>query len=186
MKKGFTLIEIIVVVGIISILIPTIFAVFFLIAQQNLRLARFSEVNRQGNFAINTIEDLILKNAVSIHSAVPNNDANENKICDIATSSQLYIGDLYFKDKKGNHFYFDAIGTPAKIASQSSITNASAEIISPKVIVSNFSSKCKSAGFSGALVNYSFDLCYNLNNSCGEASEKVSLHFGTTIFLRQD
>ncbi len=182
MKKAFTFVEMLVVIGIISIALPTLYAIFFLILQQQVRLVRLSEVNRQGNFAINMIEDIISKNALTIHTSTP---SDSNKVCAITVPAvqTSYTGALYFKDKMGNNFYFDLTGSPVKISSESSIPNTSVNITSSKIIVSNFSSDCSVSGFSSPLTNFSFDLCYNIGGSCGAVADKVSLHFATTISL---
>lgn len=181
-SRAFTFIEMLVVIGIISIALPTLYAIFFLILQQQVRLVRLSEVNRQGNFVINMIEDVIGKNALSIHTSTP---SENNRVCAITVPAvqTTYTGALYFKDRMGNSFYFDLTGSPGKISSESSIPNTSAKITSSKVITSNFSSNCSVSGFSRPLTNFSFDLCYNIGNSCGSAADKVSLRFDTTVSL---
>ena len=180
--RGFTFIEMLVVIGIISVALPTLYAIFFIILQQQVKLIRLTEVKRQGNFVTNSIENVISRYASSIHTAIP---ADSNKVCAITIPEVQtnYSGTLYLKDKMSNYFYFNSTGNPEKIASQSSIPNTSTDITSSKVITSNFSSSCSVSGFSAPLAVYSFDICYNLNGSCGSAAEKVSLHFQTTVPL---
>lgn len=184
--EGFTFIEMVVVVGIISIALPTLYAIFFLILQQQVKIVRLSEVQKQGTFVVNTIESLIRNNALSIYS-----DATRtSRVCAVVipaiplsspVTPQPDAISLYFKDKGGNPFDFNPTGSPEKIASESA--GPSVDLTSSKVTVSNFTASCTVSGYSSPIVAINFDLCYNINGTCGSAGERVSLQFGTTVTL---
>jgi len=187
--RGFTFIEMVVVIGIMAIALPTLYAIFFLILQQQIKIVRISEVQRQGTFVVNTIESLVKKNAYSIHTGSPPSTAN--RVCAVTTPpvSLTSSSQLYLKDKAGNSFDFTVpIGTQ-KISSESAVlgSNSTIDLTSSKVLVvtNSFSQGCSVSGYASPVITYSFDLCYNINNSntCGSASEEVSLHFETTAAL---
>lgn len=180
----------VVVIGIMSIALPTLYAIFFLILQQQIRIVRLSEVKNQGQFVINTIESLVRKNTASIYS----DSGYTTRVCAVVVPAVPLSSEtnpdttsLYFKDKQGNSFYFDPGGSPEKIASKSA--GSSIDLTSTKVIVSNFVTSCTVSGYSSPVVTVSFDICYNtdvISPSCGTNSEKASLNFQTTIALPQN
>lgn len=179
---GFTFIEMVIVIGVMIIALPTLYAIFFLTLQQQVRIASLTEVKRQGNFAANTIEALIKRNAISIHSGIP---SNTNRICAPPIAS-TYSSILYFKDKLDKYFYFDTPGDGTKIASESSVTSPTkTDLTSNKVLIYNFSSSCtiSSEGFSSPIVTFSFDICYKIGASCGTGLNLATFHFESTITL---
>lgn len=183
--EGFTFIEMVIVIAIIGIALPTLYAIFFLILQQQIKTSRLVEVKRQGGFVINTVESLIQRNAVSIHSGTPPTDSNRVCVPPSPSSYPSGSGTLYFRDKLNNYFYFDTPGSPSLIASESSITNASANITSSKVIVNTFSSRCSisNQGYSSPVIIYSFDLCYKVGGVCATGADSATLHFESTVLL---
>lgn len=178
-NNAFTFIEMIVVIGIMSIALPTLYAIFFLILQQQMKIIRLAEVKRQGDFVVNTIESLVKKNAFSIHSGIP---TDGNKIC-TPPNSTTTSGPLYFKDRSGNYFYFDIPVGTTKISSESA--GQGIDLTSSKVVIdsASFTQNCTISGFSAPYVTYSFDLCYNTDNTCAPSSTHDILHFETTAAL---
>lgn len=187
MKKAFTFIEMVVVIGIMSIALPTLYAIFFIILQQQVKIVRLAEIKNQGQFVINTIEKLVRNDAASIYS----DSGYTTRVCavvfpavSLSATTNPDTPSLYFKDKRGYSFYFDPSGSPEKIASKSA--GPSVDLTSSKVIISNFVTSCTVSGYSSPVVTVSFDICYNTNAispSCGTNSEKVSLEFQTTVAL---
>ncbi len=183
MKKAFTFIEIAVVVGVISIALPTLYAIFFLILQQQVKLLRLTEVKRQGTFLNDTLTTLVRNNATGIYKA-----QNGLQVCSNAVSGDksYTTGTLYFRDKQSNWFNFNL--SSQKIASVSSIFGATADLTSPrapiKVFITSFTSKCSTTSYATPIVIFSYDMCFNINGSCGLAGDTVSLHFQPTVKLR--
>ena len=67
-KKGFTMIEMLIVIGLFIILLPTIFAILSTILRQQLRMYKIVEAKRQGDAAMAFMKEKILRDGVSITS----------------------------------------------------------------------------------------------------------------------
>ncbi len=103
-KKGFTYLEIIVVVGVIGLVLPALFAILFAIISQQTKLYALQEVKRQGDSALSIIENTIKKNAVGIYSDL---NLTTEKCKDTDQSYNSIDGTTFwFKDKQGVAFKF--------------------------------------------------------------------------------
>ena len=173
--KGFTLLESLVVVGVISIIIPALFALFFAHLRAQSKIYVLQEVKKNGDAALGTIETLVKENAISVHSASPPTSGNE--VC--ATMSS-YTGVLYFLDRNGSYFSFDQ--TNDKIASSSSVSST-VNLTSDKVKVSAFSLSCtRNSTYSEPLVSVSFTVTQAITAT--NPSETASLNYQTKMKLR--
>ena len=65
-KKGFTLIEMVVVVGVIGFVLPILFAIVFLIIQQQARIYSLQEVKKQGDQALFSMRGTVKQYAEKI------------------------------------------------------------------------------------------------------------------------
>lgn len=85
MKKGFTLIEIIIVIGVLSILLPIFTNIFFNLSRLQVQLSILQELKEQGDFVQNQIMNTVRGSATSIDStcagfpSMPN--TNQAQIC---------------------------------------------------------------------------------------------------------
>jgi len=178
-KKSFTLIEMIVVLAIVGLVMPVIFAIIFGLARQQTKIYRLSEVKRQGNYVLNNTAVLIRNNAKSIHSTQPPSAEQ------CATVDSLYSSNnsLYFLDKNDRWFGFKL--TSNKISSES---GNPADLTSTKVVVSGLTIGCKRTTlYSPATVSLSFDICYATGvGTCASSrpEETATLHYQTKIKLR--
>ncbi len=180
MKKFFTLIEVIVVLGVLGFIIPTIFIIVFTISREQLKVKAITEVKRQGDFIINNISNLIKNNAISIHSSVPPNLSNI--VCfdsDFNNNSELVFEDL-------NTQWFKIYLNNDKISSSSALSIINLNSNSTKIY--NFSIGCQSGNFySAPIVNLSFDICYKGNKTdciTDSIESTATLHYQTKIKLR--
>jgi len=179
-KKSFTLIETIVVIAVIGLTIPAIFAIIFGLVREQTKIYRLSEVKRQGDFVLNNISVLIRNNALSVHSASPPTVANEK--CSIVESYSS-SSSLYFIDQNDNWFGFSLSNNKV-----SSVSATPVDLTSLKVIVSNLTIGCqKTALYSPAIVSLYFDICYRTGAGTCTSSrpeELATLHYQTKIKLR--
>ncbi|MBI2049778.1 type II secretion system protein [Candidatus Roizmanbacteria bacterium] len=164
---GFTLMEVIVVVGIIAILTPALFAIVFGILRQQAKVQALKQAKREGDFLLQNIENNIRNYALSIHSGPPD-DTNIECNSSSPPKNAYQSSPMYFKDKFGNWFKYDiAAGgsNNTKIASDSSLTNADADLTTSKVDVQGFTQTCTStSAFSPAVVSIQFTINYNTDS----------------------
>lgn len=179
-RRGFTFIEMLVVISVIGLALPVLFSLILTILQQQTKIYRLVEVKRQGDYILNIMENNIRNNASSIYSGVPNpNDTN--LICDTSGSSG---SGSYFKDKLGNWFHYLNLD---KVSSQSSTTSQLFDLTNSKVRVSNFSISCnRKSSFSPPIVTVTFNICYNTGVDCSSSrpEETASMTYQTKIKLR--
>lgn len=185
MKKGFTLIETIVVIAVIGITLPVLFAIILTLMRQQLKINRLSEIKRQGDYISSVIENTIKDSAISIHNGLPINDSKE--ICKEALSFSSPATVLYFLDKNKNWFGYQFSGNT--LASESAdLENPSIDLNSSKILISNFSISCsRNTVYSAPSVQFSFDLCYDtgLPNCATTRPEEITfLHYQSRIKLR--
>lgn len=151
-RNAFTFIEMLIVVGVVAIILPVIFAIFFILLRQQARIYSLQEAKKQGDFIIVTMQELIKNQATSIHTA--NTVLPANEVC-INEDTESNIP-LYFKDRFGNWFNFYLTGTI--ISSGSALTN-SIPLTNSQVEVSNWQIDCKKQNmFSPAIVNINFNI----------------------------
>ncbi|MEN9327749.1 MAG: hypothetical protein RI947_557 [Candidatus Parcubacteria bacterium] len=172
--KGFTLIEVIVVIAVIGMIIPAIFSVIVAILQQELKIYQLSEVKRQGDTALAIIESTVKLNAVSINDA----GTGGNAVCDDAGDT----GDAdYFRDDEGNWFRFSVSND--RIASSSSIVNATNDITKSTVVVSDFALTCsRPNGAAPPLINVQFTV--SAGGTSTRQEERASITYRTKLKLR--
>ena len=191
MKKSFTLIETIVVIAVIGLTLPVLFALIFTLMRQQIKIYRLSQVKKEGDYLLSTMGNTIRDNAMTIHQANPPSDANI--VCNDLVTSPIYptgggtIGNLYFLDTNNNLFGYRLTGT--KIASDSaSPTVHSVDLTSSKIVVYDFSIACaKNADYSTPYVSISFNICYQTTSAncvTSRPEEKASIHYQTRIKLR--
>ncbi|MFA5770474.1 MAG: type II secretion system protein [Patescibacteria group bacterium] len=181
MKKSFTLIETIVVVAVIGLTLPVLFAIIFILMRQQTKINRLSQVKREGDYVINLMENTIKNDAITIHSGKPADDANIT--CSLANSS--FSGPpLYFLDKTRRWFgYEDGVNTIASASSAVSSIN----LTSSKAKISSFSLSCSRENlFSPASISLSFKIEYCNDVACNQTrpEETASLFYQTRIKLR--
>lgn len=172
--KGFTLIEVIVVIAVIGMVIPAIFSVIFAILQQEAKIYQLSEVKRQGDNALSIMESTIKSYAVSIHDA----PTGGNEVCASAGDSGTAA---YFRDSTDTWFRFYVNNN--KIVSNSAVVNATGDLTKASVTVSNFAVTCtRPNGAAPPLVNIQFKV--SGNGSSTRPEDRAELDYRTKIKLR--
>jgi len=184
-RFGFTLMEITIVIGLISLILPVIFSIIFSITRQQAKVYILSQVKREGDNALNTIENLIRNNAVSIHSNIPESG---NKVCYDASLEHPVQGvsngsDFYFYDRSGEWFRFAL--SESEIASSSSVPNSTVDLTSNlNSRISIFEISCKqTSSFTPPIVSIHFRVEQRQSES-QRAEDVASLDYATKIKLR--
>ncbi len=163
-----------VVIAVIMLTLPAIFAILYAIMQQQSRILALTEVKRQGTYVVDILTTLVRNNASGIYDS-----QGGNQICSYGTTSP-YTNTLYFKDKQSNWFWFDP--SSQKIASRSSLLASPADLINTsKTRIDSFSSSCSVSGYNPPLVTFAFDISYKKPD--GSADTTLQIHFQPTVKL---
>ncbi|MFH0773333.1 MAG: type II secretion system protein [bacterium] len=145
-KKSFTLIELIIAVGIISLVLPPVFNIFFSMMRQQLILISYQTMKRQGDSAQKNIVNILQNRAAYITDSA----YTATDVCPLPlTPTPTYSPDIYIKDRGGNsiHLYQKTISATANIiASYSANMDKTFNLTSTDVSISDL-------GFSCYLVN---------------------------------
>ncbi len=205
-KKSFTFIEMIIVISIVSLVVPSIFAIIFTLIREQVKIVRTSIIKREGDYALNLMINTIRNNAYSIHTDAPATSSNE--ICKTKTDPATPSAALYFEDESGNSFgYFlnnsgiasssstvTFVGTPTPTPTgtitpvPNTPTPTPPAITSSNTLIQNFLIGCDNTYAYGLpVVGISFDICYKTaTGDCitSRPEESIYLHYQTKIRLR--
>ena len=179
-NKAFTLIEVIVVIGVIGIVLPVLFSIIFSILQQQTKIQRLSLVKKEGDYILNVIENVVRNYAVKIYSE--NSFINEKCASAGSTYGPENGNTFYFQDKYNRWFNFYLNSTT--ITSNSANLSSSVNLNSSQTKISSFSLQCyRSALYSPPIISINFTIEYNTNSN--RAEEKIiPLTYQTKIKLK--
>jgi prepilin-type N-terminal cleavage/methylation domain-containing protein len=182
-NHGFTFIEIVVVIAVLIIALPSLFSIIFTILQQQTKLNRISVVKREGDYAVNILKNNIRNRAYKLYSNTNTPVNPDDEICsDLSSETPISM----FADNNNNWFIFDVIGE--RIASTSATIIDPLYLTSTQVAISNFDIFCsRSNKFAPATVFISFHVCYKgkaLTCPVERAEETASLDYQSYITIR--
>lgn len=177
-RKGFTLLEVIVVIGILAFTLPIVTIVLFIIVRQQLTVSRMTEVKRQGDQAIAVIQNVLTREVVSMYdSSVP----TPSPVCAATTASPVDI--TSFKDGAGNLIRFTVdTGTLHVVRN-----GASEDITNPAkaTVEGTISMQCvKSAAYTHPLVKISFSIV-PAGNIARSETDATRMRFSTMTMIRR-
>lgn len=126
-KKSFTFIELVVSIGVITLVLPAVFAIIYSIVNQQLVLLSFQETKRQGDIVHTSVRSLLQNRASRV--------VNQSTTCPLRTlPTPTYFPQLDLIDLDGYSIslFKEAVPTP-RIASSSAaktyyLTNRSVSI----------------------------------------------------------
>ncbi len=181
-KKGFTFIELLIVIGIISISLPLVFGLLFINLKSQSKVYILNEVKRNGDFAVNTIGFLLRQYGQRVTDVSFSTD-----VCPILPNPELNLSDqvnVIDTFGKGFSLFFD----DDKIASaspDSPIGNgiSTQYLTNDKVKIQNLDFSCyRPTAFDKPIISVSFSV-----SQAGETQrheEKATLNYATKIKLR--
>lgn len=123
--KSFTLIELIVAVGVVGFILPAVFGIFFVMIRQQLVLVAYQTMKYQGDSVQRNIKNILQNRAAYITDSTYNSDTT-NTVCPLpltptpASSSDIYIKD---RDKNSIKLYVTSVFGMNTIASNSAVIN---------------------------------------------------------------
>jgi len=184
--KSFTLIELIVAVGVVGLILPSVFTIFFAIIRQQLVLAAYQDMIRQGNAVQRNIINILQYRT----AYVTNRDGISSEVCPVVvgtTPTPTYSSDMYLKDKQGYsiHLYqYVPLGTSSTIASASgdfATPFKTYYLSSPNVAIEGFQYNCyQISKFAPVIV----EVKYTLKKSI--ALRDVTLPYEFKVRLREN
>jgi len=188
MKKSFTLIETIVVIAVIGLTLPVLFATILTLMRQQIKIYRLSQVKREGDYIINLMENTIRNRAVTVHSGQP---TDNNLVCQDGDYNPP-SGALYFldEDKQWFGYLFENNSIASKSADLDNLPDIlTFPLTSSKILVDNtFSISCsRTSAYLPVSILLDFDICYYTGAGICTSSrpeEITSLHYQMRVKLR--
>lgn len=162
LKQGFSLIELIVVIGLLSLLMLAISSTMLMSIISSNRIRTTSTVKNAGNFALTQLQGMI-RNSKSIIT------------CDSDNSTISYVN----PDGGTTSIMAETVDSFGKIASNSGV------YITPgNVSVTSFSLSCEPDDSNPSLVKISFDMQDVISTK--RPTENPILHFETSVNIRNE
>ncbi|MGB4966138.1 MAG: type II secretion system protein [Microgenomates group bacterium] len=179
-KYGFTLIELIVSLGVLALTLPVVFSLFLINLQSRTKILILQQVKRNGDDALASIEQLVHTRASALYSDA----ALTTEVCSTTsgTTTPTSSNTVYMKDSSGNRFYFYL--SNGQIASDSAVISPNPlYLTNTKVVVSNFSLSCeRTSSFSPPLVSIGFQVSQFGSPATREG--KATLYYQTKTKLQ--
>lgn len=183
-KKSFTLIEMVLVIGVLGFTLPLLFSIIFLILRQQTRIYSLQELKRQGDNAFSTIQSVIKQSGVniinpSITPFPPYPTIIDN--CPVYPTPSLTPAPyIFLYDKDGRDFSYYLVG--GKIASNSAANSINNYFLTnDKVAISDLQFSCyRSNQFSPPIVWTAF----KVSQSVGADPTPASMQYSTKFQLR--
>jgi hypothetical protein len=145
--------------------------------QQQTKIYRLSQVKREGDFALSSIENVIRNYGIGIYTSSTLTTAQCNSKNSSYTNSNFYI-----KDKNGSWLIYSISNN--KLSSNSAVLAQPVDLTTSKLIVSNLTFTCsRGEEYPSPIVFLSFDISYNSGTST-RPEDLASMHYQTKIKLR--
>lgn len=161
-KKGTSIIELVVVIGLISLLALAMSAIMLTTIVSSNRVRRLTQIKQSGDIALNQIQTLI-RNSRHIET------------CDTDTDILTTVN----PDGDTTDIMIEDDGTANRIASNSGV------YMTPNSLeVTSFNITCEPDETNPVLFKISFDLAHTI--SSGNERENPNLHFETTVGIRNE
>ena len=172
--QGFTLFEMIIVMLVLTIILPTVFSILYVITEQQFRVYALTKTKREGDYMYSYIRERIIRDA----SSIVDDRGTLNPICNAAgsTYSSTAGDDFIFVDKSGATFNWSYSGTALFV--DDGINQS--QIHSDAITVDDFLIRCrKNTSSSPTIVEFSFDVSFS-----SQTEETILLPYKTKVVLR--
>lgn len=181
-KKGFTLVEMLVVIGILAFALPALITIVLGIVRQQFKINALKEVKRQGDLVLNSMKVNIKNYGQTAYNGVPSPLSNPtNGICETTGTGSAPNG-MYFLDINGNYFGFRLQGTTLNINENSTFVQGG-NLTTNKVRVENLQLSCeRTASFSSPVISVSYDVTYNTTST--RPQDNATFRYQTKIKIK--
>jgi type II secretory pathway pseudopilin PulG len=157
-RKSFTLIEMVIVLGVLGFALPVLFAIIFLIIRQQGRIYSLMQVKKEGDFAYNSIKSTIrLSGRTVVDPAIDTSPYPTYNPCPILpNNTPTPASAIYLNDQSNRQFSYELKN--GKIASNSADNNITDEYLTTDgVVISNMQFSCyRTSQFSPPVVWINF------------------------------
>ena len=180
-NRGYTIIEIIVVVMMLGILLPAVFSILYAILQQQLKVYRITETKRQGDLILEFMKEKISRDGASIYAPGP----VDLCVTPGETITTTDGNNFRFRDDNNNTFWFNLTASTGDIRYRDAGINALLD--NTQVTISNFEIGCIRRR-NNTIVQFSYTASFNdLTPSIEEGTlpaPGIALNYVTKIRLR--
>lgn len=162
-KKGYTLVEVLLVISLIGLLMPAIFSILYVIMQQQLKIYELTETKRQGDYIMQIMKEKVLRDARTLRrddDGIFANSAVISNVCNTSGSSftGIHSGlDFVFLDEVNNPFQYVLVGGDSLRIRQLGSPNVDAALNSTRVNIVDFEISCyRKSDFTTPIVSFSY------------------------------
>lgn len=183
-KKGFSLLEMIVVIAVIALVLPAVFAIVFSILKQQVSVYKLTEEKRQADNILNILKNNI-RPAVGVYSDMIGTEVctggrypgNTNTFSHGGTDPNY---PMLFKDKLNHYFQFYINSSNNEFYYQ--IDNTANPVTNSKVTVSSFNIACeKDTSYSPSVLDINFSVSYGTTTT---DTDTIPIVYHTRIVIR--
>lgn len=187
-RKAFTLIEMLIVLTVVSILIPTVFSIVYVIMRQQVRIYRVIETRRQGDSVLTFIKDRMVRSKqITNNPSSPPYTPRCATVGPPVTSSNNTTEDAFdiaFLDNDDNRYRIYLNKTTGNLMFQPLPGGTATPINNNLVSVSSFVITCARRAQEGApLISISYTIQFKDTTAVEDVV--VSLPYQTKIKLRE-
>ncbi len=176
--RGFTLIEIMVVVGVLALTLPMVLTILFSVLSQQVRIMRLTQVRNEGDTIASVIRNTIINNATRIES-----NSGEPVCKDVGS---LTMNTMRFLDVDGNwfSFLFDN-SNGGRLASHSASLPGGLPLHSDKIAIADYQIMCeRTTVFQPPVITITFDVIY-YSSSTRVEEQDIAMPYKIYIPLRE-
>jgi len=166
-RKGYTLIEMMLVIAMIGLLMPAVFSILYVIMQQQVKIYELTETKRQGDYVMQLMKEKIMRDAASLRRDDDGIFASVSVISNICNSSGSSFTsannglDFVFLNDVTNPFQYVQSGNTLRYR-EVGAPNVDAALNNSKVTITNFQINCAvKSTYTDPVVSFSYTATYN-------------------------
>ena len=176
--KSFTLIELIIAVGVVGLVLPSIFNIFFTMIRQQLILVAYQEMKQQGDSARKNIKNIVQERAAYITDATYTS-TNECPLIPLPTPTYAPALYMFDRDIQIMSLYKRVVAEVDTIASSSGARITPYNLTSENVKVTDLGFSCyKINEFTPSIVSIKYTI------QKATVFKEMSLPYAFTVRLR--
>ncbi|MDA1317121.1 MAG: type II secretion system protein [bacterium] len=180
-NSGFTLIEMLMVIGVISVVMPAVMSISYVILSEQLRIYRITETKRQGDYIMNVMKEKIARDAEIIFD-----NSTSSNICDDAldTFSSPQGTTLDFFNEDNELFKFSQVNGNLVVNDNTVLPSITSNLNDGRVSITNFVIECsRKTLLTRPLVGFAYDVTF-VDATPTAREGTITLHYQTRVKLR--